>query len=260
MLQSNKKDIFVEDNADYLKKEIEGSDKIAGKIAGKYDKKYSIRHLYNRQSKFIIDFVKSQQVEKIIDLGCGIGNFMVRAQSEFSYIVGVDLGPDSLEIAKKLIPSSDFLIGKGEELPFGDSKIDAVVMKGVVHHLKDPVIVFKEIYRCLKPEGIIVIFEGNRSSLYRRAVLCIADLIKYQHETSLFEHRSPKVMERMLSRSKLKLFHCLNISGLFAPLSLFGAGGNHLWKIFDGIENLLQKYCPIIFSYYILLVAIKPKE
>lgn len=260
MAHNNKSKPFVEDNADYLKAEIESSDQIAVKIAEKYEKKHSIRHLYNRQSEFIIHFLKALKVNKVIDLGCGIGNFMVKAQVEFPYIIGVDPGPESLEIAKKIIPSADFLIGKGEKLPLGDSKIDAVVMKGVVHHLKDPVKVFKEIYRCLKPGGILVIFEGNHSSLYRRTVLNFADLMKYKHETSLFEHRSPEVMKRMLSRSKLKLSHCLNVSGLFAPLALFGIGGILLWNFIDRIENLLQKYCPVIFNYYILLVAIKPEE
>lgn len=246
-------------DSDYLDREIEGSDTIALRIADKYKKKISVKFLYDRQSDFILDFLKTQKVDNVLDIGCGMGNFLVKAQSHYPNVFGVDPAPESLELAKQFVTNSNLCQGQGEDLPFQDGEINAVVMKGVVHHLKDPVVVFKEICRCLRPGGILIIFEGNRSSPYRRTVLGIADLLKYQHESTLFEHRTPKAMKMMIAEAGMELFHRQNISGFFAPLALFGIGGPIVWNFFSVIENLFQKLCPLLFNYYILLAARKPE-
>ena len=246
-------------DSDYLESEIEGSDRIAFKIAEKYKRKFSLKYLYNRQNDIILEFLKNQKVDQLLDLGCGMGNFLVKAHAAYPNVHGVDPAQKSLKIAKQVLPNTDLRLGLGENLPFNDDEIDTVVMKGVVHHLKDPVEVFKEVFRCLKPSGILVIFEGNRSSIYRQIMLGFADLLKYQHESTLFEHRSPKVMKQMLAEARLEPFYCRNISGFFAPLALFGIGGARIWMYFDRIENLFQKICPFLFNYYVLLSARKPE-
>ncbi len=244
-------------DANYLQNEIEGSDRLAAGIAEKYDKKYSVKYVYDRQSDFILEFLKQQDVDSILDLGCGMGNFLAKAQDRYTNILGVDPAPESLKIAKLIVPTADLVLGQSENLPFGDDEIDAIVMKGVVHHLKDPVVVFKELHRCLKPGGILVIFEGNQSSPYRRAVLALADLLKVHHESTLFQHRPPREMKQMLKEAELEPFHCRNISGFFAPLALTGIGGVSIWKVFNSIENQLQKRCPWLFNYYVELSAKK---
>ena len=246
-------------NSDYLQREIEGSDRIAQMIAEKYKKKSSLKYMYSRQSDFILEFLKNYKVDQLLDLGCGIGNFLVKAQIIYPNVYGVDPAPESLKKAKQILPNVDLRLGQGENLPFDDETIDTVVMKGVVHHLKDPVVVFKEVFRCLKTSGILVIFEGNRSSLYRQMVLGFADLLKYQHESTLFAHRSPKAMKQMLAEARMEPFYCRNISGFFAPLALLGIGRVRIWKFFDRIENLFQGTCPFLFNYYVLLSARKPK-
>ena len=201
--------------------------------------------------------MKKHNVYKLCDLGCGFGNFLIHAKASFPQVCGVDPGTESLKIAKQLVPHADLRMGNGEEMPFEDDVLDAVVMKGVVHHLKDPNLVFREVYRCLKLGGILLIFEGNRSSCYRRIVLGIADFLKINHETTLFEHRSPKVMKEMLEKEGFKINECKNISGLFTPLALTGFGGLRIWKFLIAIEDILQRRCPFLFNYHVMLTAKK---
>ncbi len=70
---------------------------------------------------------------------------------------------------KKVIPqimTSDILplhntdlCFSAEHIPFKDSSIDAFFMLDVFHHFKHPVPILKEISRCLKPGGKIVMLE-----------------------------------------------------------------------------------------------------
>ena len=243
----------------YLAQEIEGSDRLARKIGTKYTRGYSVKSLYDRQSRFILDFLKKRNVRNVVEIGCGMGNFLALAQAEVPQVYGVDPAPDSLWIARSILPDAKILQGQGETLPFASNSVGAFVMKGVVHHLQDPTVVFRELRRCLVPGGYLVIFEGNRSSLYRRTVLGFADLFRYDHESTLFEHRAPKAMKRMLEESGLAPILLRNISGLFAPLALFGVGGRALWNVLFPIENAFQRICPFLFNYYVMLVAQKPE-
>ena len=245
--------------SEYLSQEIAGSDRLAQMVSEKYRTRLSVKLLFDRQTAYIIDLLKSEHIESILDLGCGMGNFLVRAQAFFPVVYGVDPAPQSLQLAKELVPDADLRLGTGESLPMDAEQIDAVVMKGVVHHLKDPQPTFQEIRRCLKPGGILVIFEGNRYSVYRRLMLWIADLVKCDHESTLFEHRSPRHMKQMLESAGLQPFLCRNISGFFAPLALSGIGGPGLWKILSRLEDKLQRYCPWLFNYYVLIGARKPE-
>ena len=146
---------------DYLQREIEGSDAIALEIAARYEKRFSVRWIYARQSDFILRFLKDQGVRELVELGCGMGNFLVEAVGGFDRVIGVDPAPESLEIARRLVPEAELREGRGEQLPFEDDEVEAVLMKGVVHHVEDPVRVFKEVARSLRPGGIILTHRGS---------------------------------------------------------------------------------------------------
>lgn len=256
-MQKTNKDKRKSHNLSYLDLEIEGSDKIAKSIFEKYVNKNSVKLIYERQSFFIIECLKKYGVKGVCDIGCGFGNFLVHADNSFSKISGVDPAPESIKIAKQLIPGADLRVGQGENLPFKNDELDSIVLKGVVHHLKDPTKVFGEAYRCLKSSGILLIYEGNHSSVYRRVILSIADYLKIHHETTLFEHRAPKIMKQMLVQSGFQNIIVSNISGLFTPMALTGMGKPALWRVLFFIENILQRFVPGLFNYHVMIVAKK---
>lgn len=49
------------------------------------------------------------------------------------------------------------------QLPFSDASISAFLMLNAFHHIKDPEIALKEMYRCLKPGGKIIMVEPYNS-------------------------------------------------------------------------------------------------
>jgi SAM-dependent methyltransferase len=55
--------------------------------------------------------------------------------------------------AKRLHPTLNFSLGDAEQLPFGDSEFDAVVMNFGILHLAQPEVAIREVYRVLRHKG-----------------------------------------------------------------------------------------------------------
>lgn len=97
----------------------------------------------------------------VLDLGSGGGFdcFLARKQvGESGYVIGVDMTPDMIELARKNAIKSgyqnvEFRLGEIERLPVEDSSIDVIISNCVINLSTDKEQVFKEAYRVLKPGG-----------------------------------------------------------------------------------------------------------
>ena len=84
-----------------------------------------------------------------LEIGCGLDAAVVqRLAPDFRSAVGIDL-----EIAQQPSPGSKWTLVRGDahHLPFGDGTMDVIAMGDVVEHLADPVVVFRECARVLRP-------------------------------------------------------------------------------------------------------------
>jgi len=75
-------------------------------------------------------------------------------------VVGVDLEPTMIERAiaiagERHAEKVRFQVAEILELPFPDNSFDAVFSSAMLEHLADPVQALREIFRVLKPEGLI---------------------------------------------------------------------------------------------------------
>jgi SAM-dependent methyltransferase len=100
----------------------------------------------------------------ILDLGSGVGNFVVACRNRGLRAFGVE--PDrigqssrltSLQIARKRLNESSLAAAVGEQLPFRDSTFDLVVLDQVIEHVADQKLVISEAWRVLKPSGTMYI-------------------------------------------------------------------------------------------------------
>ncbi|MGZ6441808.1 MAG: class I SAM-dependent methyltransferase, partial [Pseudobdellovibrionaceae bacterium] len=112
---------------------------------------------------------------KIADLGCGSGIFSSILSDKGFDVIGVDISPGMIKLAQEKFPKSkyrtEFIVGDVESLPFADASFDAILLSGLLHHLPDPSLCIKEVYRILKPGGVFTAFDPNRENpfmyLYR---------------------------------------------------------------------------------------------
>lgn len=121
--------------------------------------------------EYIAKNVKDRQISGVIlDIGTGPGRLPIEITKQVPNVkvIGIDLSKDMVRIARKnadkegLTNRVGFKMGSAYDTGFEDGSIDLVISTGVVHHLKEPVNAFNEIYRILRRGGEAWIYDGRK--------------------------------------------------------------------------------------------------
>ena len=90
---------------------------------------------------------------RVLDLATGPGYVAAGASGRGASVVGVDVAPAMVRLARQLHPDIDFRQADAEALPFEDGSFDAVVTNFVVPHLGRPERAVGELVRVLQDGG-----------------------------------------------------------------------------------------------------------
>ena len=126
------------ERADILSSELEkysnsDVDEIGEVLA--YEESILHQVIRKRELEVIFAFLYSEPPHMILDYGCGAGWLShILSQKGFS-VVGVDINPMLITHAKRITPSSEFVICDGESLPFKNECIDSVFAIAILHHV-----------------------------------------------------------------------------------------------------------------------------
>lgn len=88
---------------------------------------------------------------RVLDVGCGIGDMLSYRQNT----VGLDVNPLNVDFCQKR--QLEAYVMKPDIIPFRDETFDSVLLDNVLEHIEKPSLLFKEIRRVLKPDGILLI-------------------------------------------------------------------------------------------------------
>ena len=108
----------------------------------------------------ILEELKKDDFEDLLDVGCGTGPMVELLASEFPdrRYTGLDLTPRMIEVANaKDIENAHFVVGDAENLPFDDASFDAVICANSFHHYPNPQAFFDGVARVLRPGGKLVL-------------------------------------------------------------------------------------------------------
>ena len=121
-----------------------------------YDTKRTPKTDYpNQLVKYLNKKFEFKEKSRLLEIGCGRGDFLTAFQNENFDCVGIDRERSSIEMSHHLkIFKCD--ISK-DRFPFDDNLIDIVYHKSVIEHLYDPIHLMQETYRVLKPGGKLII-------------------------------------------------------------------------------------------------------
>jgi len=94
---------------------------------------------------------------RILDVGCGTGGLIRRlAPRHPGWIwTGLEPSPVACELARART-RAPVVEAAAEYLPFADGRWDAVVAADVLYHLEDDAAALREIFRVLRPGGLLV--------------------------------------------------------------------------------------------------------
>lgn len=157
--------------------------------------------------------------DTVVDLGSGAGNdcFIARAEvGESGRVIGIDFSPEMILKARKNAlkrgyTNVEFLEGDIEEMPLHDNTADVIVSNCVLNLLPQKNIIFKEIYRVLKPGGHFCISDVVLNGIFPKEFTdnaamyagCIASAI--QREDYLKEIEKADFMDIRVERTKTVL-------------------------------------------------------
>ncbi|XP_067299989.1 putative methyltransferase DDB_G0268948 [Pseudorasbora parva] len=101
---------------------------------------------------------KKSSNDLAVDVGCGSGQGTLLLAPHFTRVVGTDISPAQLEIARTYlnIPNVSYRESPAEELPFEDGSVDLVTAMSAFHWF-DHSRFLQEAHRVLKPHGCLAI-------------------------------------------------------------------------------------------------------
>jgi len=102
----------------------------------------------------------------ISDLGCGTGELIEILSEKASHkLIGIDASPEMLEQARLRlsgIDNAELRLGELEHLPMKNKEIDTAVMNMVLHHISQPELPIAEVFRVLKPKGLLILADFEK--------------------------------------------------------------------------------------------------
>lgn len=197
--------------------------------------RYNVQKLLKKENiRIYFDRVIKKHINKkdvILDYGCGPGTFSIKlSYLTNNKVYGVDITKNFIKLCRKNIEFYKIknihpILLKDNKLPFKKNFFDKIVIIDVLHHLEDIEANFKEIYRVLKKNGKLIIYEPNK---YNPAI-AFTHLIE-KNERGIFRLGSKNKYKKLLKDFKLKKL-AIKYSGIvIGPNSIF----------FEKISNFLN--------------------
>jgi 2-polyprenyl-3-methyl-5-hydroxy-6-metoxy-1,4-benzoquinol methylase len=118
------------------------------------------------QLSFGVMTLRYRPAGRLLDVGCGVGDFLAQMSNLEWETEGIDIDSAVLDICRAR--GLTVRAGTLESHNRPDSSFDAITAKHVIEHVHDPVRFLKECARILKPGGTLVILTPNLHSLGHR--------------------------------------------------------------------------------------------
>jgi len=129
-----------------------GSDSDVGRQAAREVKQATARMYLEEISRF-----HGAQRGRLLEIGCGDGDFLALAEAAGWQVTGVEYAAAACEVARGRLKQGEVLCGELEGLGLPGEQFDLCVISDVVEHVRVPLRFLREIHRVLKPGGTLFI-------------------------------------------------------------------------------------------------------
>jgi SAM-dependent methyltransferase len=137
-------------------------------MRGSYDAAASAyaEHLFDELNgkpldRHLLDRFAEEVREKgiVADLGCGPGQIAKYLHDAGANVVGIDLSPEMIRVARSLTPGVEFKVSDMTSLDFGDASLAGAVSFYSIVHFEPSQLehVFSECARAIQPGGLFLV-------------------------------------------------------------------------------------------------------
>jgi glycosyltransferase involved in cell wall biosynthesis/2-polyprenyl-3-methyl-5-hydroxy-6-metoxy-1,4-benzoquinol methylase len=103
-------------------------------------------------------------VGRILEVGCGEGDFLELAEVSGWTVTGIEYSPAACERARSRIKSGKIVCGELQGAQLGAEQFDLCVISDVIEHVRSPLNFLREIHRVLKPGGVLFVATPSTDS------------------------------------------------------------------------------------------------
>lgn len=186
----------------------------------------------NQLIKYLIKRYNINTKHKLLELGCGRGEFLSAFLNSGINGYGLDISDSAKKICDKdRIFCIDFLKDK---IPFEDNSFDFIYSKSFIEHFYYPEEIFKEIFRVLKPTGVVISLTPDWEIVYKSF---------YEDYT----HRTPFTMESLRDIHLINNFKDVKVEK-FKQLPILWSNNFFTKNLFSLISKLTEILIPDILK------------
>jgi len=108
--------------------------------------------------------------KRVLDVGCGYGSFCILFAKAGYKVVGLDISPVYIKLAKELMRKHGIqdrvtlVQGFAEDMEFEDEQFDSVFVGDLFEHVQEPERVMEECLRVVKPRGRVILSTPYKDS------------------------------------------------------------------------------------------------
>lgn len=144
--------------------------KIFNDDATNYDSWYESdegKFVLTEENNLLEEILKNVDVDFALDAGCGTGEHTRILSKHAKSIIGIDISENMLQEAKKKsIQNTSFIEGNILDSHFADNQFDLIISLAMFEFIDDKDKLMDELYRILKPQGLLVIGTIQKGSSY----------------------------------------------------------------------------------------------
>ena len=195
------------------------------------------------------DYIKKKINKKNthLDVGCGSGTFISLLNNKMSF--GIDISPKQIKYAsKKYGKKNKKFYSFTKKILFKKNFFDSISLIELIEHLSDKeiYILFKEIFRVLKTDGVIHITTPNYFSFWPLIEILLNQISKVSYEHQHINKFNLLNINKITKKLKLVILEKKTFMLIGPFLAFFSFRISKLWINFD---KLLTKIFPGFLIY-----------
>ena len=152
-----------------------------------------------RINEVLDEFERFRKNNKMLDVGCGPGLFLIEAKKRGWEVYGTEFTDNQLAYLNN--KGINTLKGKLSDASFENELFDVIISSEVIEHINNPVEEMQQFHRLLRKGGVVYITTPNFNALERYLLKGDYEIIEYPEHLSYY---TPTTINLLLTNSGFK--------------------------------------------------------